>query len=80
MYNILNIYTTAYFNNILIYSENIKDYERYVNNILNRFIKIGLNVDIDKYEFYIIRIKYLSIIITFRSIKIDLNKVKVITE
>ena len=76
----MDIYVTAYFNNILIYLDNVKDYERYINNILERLRKVGFNIDINKCEFYITCIKYLNLIITLGRIEIDPVKVKVILE
>ena len=80
LYNILDVYATAYFNNILIYLNNIKDYEWYVNNILDRLVKASLSINIDKYKFYTIRIKYFGLIITPDNIEIDPAKVKIILE
>lgn len=65
---------------MLIYSDNVRDYERYINNIFNKLIKAGLSVNINKYEFYIIYTKYLSLIIILSGIEIDLEKIIVITE
>ena len=80
MYNILNVYAIAYLNNIFIYSDNIKDYEWYINNIFDRLRKTGLSINIDKYEFYITRTKYLSLIIILGGIEIDPVKIKAILE
>ncbi|EGZ77684.1 hypothetical protein NEUTE2DRAFT_32419, partial [Neurospora tetrasperma FGSC 2509] len=78
LYNIFNVYATTYLNNILIYVNNIRDYERYINNIFDRLAKVGFSININKYEFYTIRTKYLSLIIILGGIKVDSKKVKVV--
>ena len=40
--------------------------------------KAGLQVDIDKSEFYITEVKYLSLVVTTEGIKMDLFKVEII--
>ncbi len=76
--DILNNFYTAYLDNILIYSKNKEDYNYYVNIILKRLAKANLYVDINKYKFSIKKVKYLGLIISIDSIKIDLDKVKAI--
>ncbi|KAK4132798.1 hypothetical protein BT67DRAFT_384195, partial [Trichocladium antarcticum] len=75
--NILDIYATAYLDDILIYSTNIADYVKQVKEVLKRLGKDGgvFSVNINKYEFYTIRTKYLGLIITLGSIDIDKEKV-----
>ncbi|EGO57377.1 hypothetical protein NEUTE1DRAFT_42028, partial [Neurospora tetrasperma FGSC 2508] len=75
LYNILNIYTTIYLNNILIFLNNKADYERYISNILKRLTKTNLQINTDKYEFYTKKIKYLGFIIILGGIKMDLEKI-----
>ena len=59
---------------------NVKNYERYVNDILDRLYKAGLNININKYEFYITRTKYLNLIITPGRIEINPVKIKAVLE
>lgn len=79
LYDILNEYATAYLDDILIYSNNIKDHTRHVREVLKRLAEAGLQIDLVKYEFDVTRTKYLGLIITPRGIEIDPEKVAAIT-
>ena len=48
--------------------------------MLKKFQQINLYFNINKYEFYIIRIKYLELIITIKKIEMNLKKIKIITQ
>lgn len=74
----LNKFWIAYLNNILIYNLNLKEYVKYIWTILAKLREAEILINVDKYEFYIIKIKYLKLIISTNSIKIDLAKVKAI--
>ena len=65
----------AYLDDILIYSKDKKEHIKHVREVLKRLIAIGLQVDINKYEFHTTKTQYLSLIITLRGIKIDPAKV-----
>ena len=80
LHDVLDVYATAYLDDVLIYSDNIQDHERHVNDVLDRLAKAGLSVDIDKCEFYTTRTKYLGLIITPGGIEMDPEKVKAVTE
>lgn len=53
-YYIFDVYATAYLDNIFIYLDNVRDYQRYVNNVFDRFTKVNLSVDIDEDKVYTI--------------------------
>jgi len=78
LFNYLNDFYTAYFNNIIIYSDNKLEHETYIKKVLDCFYNAGLQVDIKKCEFEVKRTKYLKFIVSTSSIKVDLEKVKVI--
>ncbi|EGZ69245.1 hypothetical protein NEUTE2DRAFT_72792, partial [Neurospora tetrasperma FGSC 2509] len=67
LYNILNIYTITYFNNILIYFKNKAEYITYVNKkvriVFERFRDAGLYLNPNKYKFAVKKVKYFSFII-----------------
>ena len=42
LYDILDVYATAYLDDILVYLENEEDYVGYVIEVLERLIKVGL--------------------------------------
>ncbi|EGO55515.1 hypothetical protein NEUTE1DRAFT_46357, partial [Neurospora tetrasperma FGSC 2508] len=63
LYNILNIYTITYFNNILIYFKNKAEYITYVRIVFERFRDAGLYLNPNKYKFAVKKVKYFSFII-----------------
>ena len=74
----LDNFCTAYLNNILIYSNTIREYIGYIQKVLDKLLGAGLFLDINKYNFYIKKIKYLGLIIAINRLKINLKKVKTI--
>ena len=74
----LNVYYTAYLNNILIYSKNDKKYTNHMLKVLKQLWKKSLQLDINKYEFFIIKMKYLELIITIKSIRMNPKKFQTI--
>jgi hypothetical protein len=48
----LDIFCTAYLNDILIYSETLYEYKEHVRSVLNALKEAGLQLDVDKCEFY----------------------------
>jgi hypothetical protein len=80
LYDILDVYATAYLDDILVYSKDKKEHTEHVREILRRLIKCGLHADIKKCEFSTTKTRYLGIIITPGGIEMDSEKVKAITE
>jgi hypothetical protein len=78
LFDYLDDFTTAYLDNILIYSEDLLEYKIHVKKVLQRLRDAGLQVDIKKYEFGVVRTKYLGFIISTHGIKVDPEKVSVI--
>ena len=74
----LDVFCTAYLNNILIYSKKSKDYADQMLQMLRYLHKWELQANINKCKFLTKRVKYLSIIVTTKGIKIDLEKTKAI--
>ena len=74
----LDIFCTAYLDDVLIYSNNEADHADHVLQVLRRLHKRGLQINIDKCEFNTTRVKYLSMIVTTNSIKIDTEKVEAV--
>jgi len=62
----------------IIYSNNKLEHKTYMKKVLDCFYNISLQVNIKKCEFEVKHIKYLKFIISTSSIKVDLEKVKVI--
>ena len=48
----LNVFIVIYFNNILVYLKNKKDYKKHVKQILNTLKKVDLRIILEKSQFY----------------------------
>jgi Reverse transcriptase (RNA-dependent DNA polymerase) len=68
----------TYLDDILIYSENKEEYEKYINEILNYLLRFDLKLKSEKYEFYRIIVTFLGFIISTEGIRIDNEKIKVV--
>ena len=64
----LNIFCTAYINNILICSNNLTKYGKYINLILEALCGAGLQLNINKYEFYKTEVLYFGLVISIDGI------------
>ncbi len=78
LHDFLNIFCIAYMNDILIYSNSKKKHTQHVHQILKRLRVVELQIDIEKCEFSVIEIKYLSLIIITHEIKMNSEKINVI--
>jgi len=78
LFDYLNDFCTAYLDDIIIYSNNELEHETHMKKVLDCLCNIGLQADIKKCEFEVKRTKYLKFIVSTSSIKVDLEKVKVI--
>ncbi len=78
LFEYLNDFYSAYLDNILIFSETLEEYKVYIKKVLIKLKEARLNLDINKYEFYIKETKYLGLIVRRNSIKIDPAKIKAI--
>ena len=70
----LDIFCTAYLDDVLIYSSREEDHASHVLQVLRRLHKRGLQVDIDKCEFNTTKVKYLGMIVTTNGIEMDPEK------
>jgi hypothetical protein len=73
---------TAYINNILIFTDSsLKEHYQYVYIVLQQLHNTGLQININKLEFEVKSIKYLSFIIeASKGIRMDPTKIKAIQE
>ena len=76
----LDIFCTAYLDNILIYSNFLHENKRHVKIILERLRSTSLFLNLTKCEFHITEVLYLGFIINTYGIKIDSAKIKTILE
>ena len=78
LWKYLDVFCTAYLDNILIYSKKSGDYAGQMLQVLRRLHEQRLQVDIDKCKFLTKRVKYLGMIVTIKGIKMDLDKIKAV--
>jgi hypothetical protein len=76
--NYLDVFCSAYLDDIFIFSNTLEEYRTYVTLILERLVEAGLYVDIDKSEFEITEIKYLGLIVIIEGIRMDSAKIEIV--
>ena len=59
----LNIFCTAYIDDILIYSNNLTEYRKHIKLVLEVLYGVSLKLDIDKYKFHKTEVLYFGLII-----------------
>ena len=64
LYLFLDIFCTAYIDNVLVYSDNLQNYRSYVRQVLTVLQVAGLQLDIKKYTFEVTEVIYLGLIIS----------------
>ena len=74
----LDIFCTAYIDDILIYSSSMKEHKGHVTKVLKALQKAGLQLDISKCEFHVTETIYLGFIISDKGIKMDPKKIETI--
>ncbi|KAI1001084.1 hypothetical protein K3495_g7116 [Podosphaera aphanis] len=80
LHGLLDRFCTAYMDDILIYSDNLTDYRRYVREVLQRLRENGLQADISKCNFETTQITYLGLIVSTKEISMDPKKVACVQE
>ena len=78
LWEYLNRFCTAYLDNILIYSSNLKEHKEHMRLVLAKLCEFGIQADVDKCKFHVTKTKYLGLIVSTKGIKIDLAKVAAI--
>ena len=76
----LNTFCSAYINDIFIYSKTKKKHTKHVQLVFQKLQKAGLQLDIDKCEFFVKEVKYLGLIITSEGIKMDQEKLSAVLD
>jgi len=74
----LDIFCTAYIDDVLIYSEDLHTHRKHVNLVLEAMKEAGLQLDVDKCEFHKTEVLYLGLIVTTEGIRMDPKKVEAV--
>lgn len=74
----LDVFCTAYLDDILVYSKTCTEHVTYVRSVLQKLREASLYAKIQKCEFIVPETKFLGIIIGQDSIRMDPDKVKII--
>jgi hypothetical protein len=75
----LDIFCIAYINDILVYSNDLTSYKQYICFIIEALRDISFQLDIKKYEFEVIEVTYLGMIVSTDSMRINPAKIIAIT-
>jgi hypothetical protein len=74
----LDVFCTAYLDDILVYSETLEDHRAHVRQVLEVLSKAGLHLQPEKCHFHKTEVKYLGLIITADGVKMDPAKVEAV--
>ncbi|KAI9038564.1 uncharacterized protein KD926_010609 [Aspergillus affinis] len=80
LFDYLDIFCTAYLDDVLIFSDSEEEHTEHVLKVLRRLRDRGLQVDIDKCDFDTREVKYFGLFVTTEGIRIDPEKVAAIRE
>jgi hypothetical protein len=76
LYEYLNIFVTAYLDNVLVYSRGmLEEYIKYVKKVLRKLKECKLYLQPRKCKFYTKEIDFLRFVILIEGVKIDPKKV-----
>jgi hypothetical protein len=78
LYLYLDIFYIVYINNILVYLNNLLEHKEYIKKVLYVLQYTSFQLDIKKYEFEVIKIIYLGLILSIEGIRINPAKIKYI--
>jgi len=74
----LDLFCTAYIDDILIYSNNMAEHQKHVKLVPQALHKAGLQLNINKCKFHKTKVLYLRLIISTNSIQMDPKKIEAI--
>lgn len=76
----LDDFCSAYIDDILIFSNNLREHKEHVGKVLERLREAGLQADIDKCEFHVTSTKFLGFIIGTDGIAVDPKKIETVRD
>ena len=67
----INVFCIVYLNDILIFSANEKEYIEHLELVIERLRRAKLYINLKKYEFFKLEIKYLGFLINETNVRMD---------
>ena len=80
LFDFINKFVQAYLDDILIYSKTKKEHTTHVRLVLAKLREAGLQVDIEKCQFYVQETAFLGVILSTDGLKMDPKKVQAVTD
>jgi hypothetical protein len=80
LFDYLDVFCTAYLDDILIYNNNELEHTAQVRLVLQYLQEAGLQADLKKCEFDIKHTKYLGFIVSTDGIEVDPEKIAIVRE
>lgn len=74
----LDVFCSAYIDDILIYSDTLEEHRDHVNKVLDRLRAAGLQADLKKSEFHVQETKYLGFVVGTQGIQMDPTKLEAV--
>ena len=78
LFEYLNDFAQAYFDDVLIYNKIRKKHIEHVRKIFKKLIDVDLQMNIEKCEFYVQKISFLNVLLFIEDIRIDFLKIQMI--
>lgn len=76
----LDIFVTAYIDDILVYSNSLPEHKIHVKLVLDRLSLAGLQLDISKSEFHVQEVTFLGLLVGKDGIQMDPKKIEALKE
>ena len=76
----MNQFVIAYLDNIVVYSDTVKEHMQHVQLVLQKLSKFNLFVKLSKYIFNTLEIKFVGFIVVQEGILIDPGYIKTVVE
>ena len=78
LFEYFNDFAQAYFDDVLIYNKIRKKHIEHVRKVLKKLIDVGLQMNIEKCEFYVQKISFLNVLLFIEDIRINFLKIQMI--
>jgi hypothetical protein len=74
----LDVFSSAYLHDILIYSNTMQEHEKHVKWVMERLLQAGLYLKPEKCEFHKETVKYLGLVISTKGISMDSDRIEMV--